>query len=35
MTSGLILLILIGGLILAGRFAWLSSKLGFLNRFTL
>jgi cytochrome c-type biogenesis protein len=30
-----ILLIAIGGLILAGRFAWLSSKLGFLNRFAL
>jgi cytochrome c-type biogenesis protein len=30
-----VLLIAIGGLILAGRFAWLSSKLGFLNRFAL
>lgn len=30
-----ILLIAIGGLILAGRFTWLSSKLGFLNRFAL
>jgi cytochrome c-type biogenesis protein len=30
-----ILLIAIGGLILAGRFTWLASKLGFLNRFAL
>ncbi len=30
-----VLLIAIGGLILAGHFAWLSSKLGFLNRFAL
>jgi cytochrome c-type biogenesis protein len=30
-----VLLIAIGGLILAGQFAWLSSKLGFLNRFAL
>jgi cytochrome c-type biogenesis protein len=30
-----VLLVAIGGLILAGRFAWLSSKLGFLNRFAL
>lgn len=34
LVSG-ILLIAIGGLILAGRFTWLSSKLGFLNRFAL
>lgn len=30
-----VLLVAIGGLILADRFAWLSSKLGFLNRFAL
>jgi cytochrome c-type biogenesis protein len=30
-----VLLIAIGGLILAGHFTWLSSKLGFLNRFAL
>lgn len=30
-----ILLIAIGGLILAGRFTWLAAKLGFLNRFAL
>ncbi|HLW55575.1 MAG TPA: cytochrome c biogenesis protein CcdA [Candidatus Angelobacter sp.] len=30
-----VLLIAIGGLILAGRFTWLASKLGFLNRFAL
>ena len=30
-----VLLIAIGGLILAGHFAWLSSKLGFLNRFAM
>jgi cytochrome c-type biogenesis protein len=30
-----VLLIGIGGLILAGHFTWLSSKLGFLNRFAL
>lgn len=30
-----VLLIGIGGLILAGHFAWLSSKLGFLNRFAM
>jgi cytochrome c-type biogenesis protein len=30
-----VLLIAIGGLILAGQFTWLSSKLGFLNRFAL
>ena len=30
-----ILLIAIGALILAGRFTWLSAKLGFLNRFAL
>lgn len=30
-----ILLIAIGGLILAGRFTWLAAKLGFLNRFAM
>ena len=30
-----VLLVAIGGLILAGRFTWLASKLGFLNRFAL
>jgi cytochrome c-type biogenesis protein len=30
-----VLLIVIGGLILAGHFTWLASKLGFLNRFAL
>ncbi len=30
-----VLLIAIGGLILAGHFTWLASKLGFLNRFAL
>jgi cytochrome c-type biogenesis protein len=30
-----VVLIAIGGLIFAGRFAWLASKLGFLNRFAL
>jgi cytochrome c-type biogenesis protein len=30
-----VLLIAIGGLILAGHFTWLSSKLGFLNRFAM
>lgn len=30
-----VLLIAIGGLILAGHFTWLSSRLGFLNRFAL
>lgn len=30
-----VLLIAIGGLILAGRFTWLAAKLGFLNRFAL
>ncbi len=30
-----ILLVAIGGLILAGRFTWLASKLGFLNRFAM
>jgi cytochrome c-type biogenesis protein len=30
-----VLLVAIGGLILAGQFTWLSSKLGFLNRFAL
>jgi cytochrome c-type biogenesis protein len=30
-----VLLVAIGGLILAGRFTWISSKLGFLNRFAL
>jgi len=30
-----VLLIAIGGLILSGHFSWLSSKLGFLNRFAL
>jgi cytochrome c-type biogenesis protein len=30
-----VLLVAIGGLILSGRFTWLASKLGFLNRFAL
>ena len=30
-----VLLVAIGGLILAGQFTWLASKLGFLNRFAL
>lgn len=30
-----VLLVAIGGLILAGRFEWLATKLGFLNRFAL
>jgi cytochrome c-type biogenesis protein len=30
-----VLLVAIGGLILAGRFTWLASKLGFLNRFAM
>ena len=30
-----VLLIAIGGLIVSGHFTWLSSKLGFLNRFVL
>jgi cytochrome c-type biogenesis protein len=34
LVSG-VLLVAIGGLILAGRFTWLASKLGFLNRFAM